>query len=676
MLFFKKKKPYQQGIHSLSMTSNNLEEGLNQIKFTPTFIIAFVSPHIDIDQLARKIVQRFADTPLMLCSTAGELSLTCKTDTLYHATPDHWDNVVLQCFDETLIEKAKVVAVPLDSEDLRNGGSIKPLNTRIEGLAERIKKINPSMNIDHKDTLAFILMDGLSNSESFFMEALYESGVLPCLFMGGSAGGKLDFSCTWLHDGKKKLENHALIAFLKIAKGTRFVILKTQNFTPTETRFQISSASVEHRLVRQVIDSSGQVVSFIDALCCVFECEPQVLANQLADYSFAIRVKGELYVRSVASFDLVKDQVNFYCDVGPGEELVLVKRTGLIDTTRDDYQQFLQGKPDKPIAGILSDCILRRLYNSSELGDMASVFDDTPMIGFSTFGEILGLNLNETLTAVFFFKVPEGTVFSDEFVDNFVAHYGEFKAFFLRRQTAKLAGLSRVMTKQIGDYCNGHYHNHLDEAYLEPSMAGLVNDLNHLGEVFEEAQQLRDSTSNMLQSAADDLYGSMADMSEQVYAQDNVINEAGEKVSYLSEQASLTAKEARVLAQTGIKIQSVVEVIQQIADQTNLLALNAAIEAARAGDAGRGFSVVAEEVRSLAEKSRQSAATISSDISTLAVEIIEFAKQIENQSSEVANLSGILDEISSYMTKTAETANNTTQIADKLNNLMGQHKNG
>jgi ribosomal protein L11 len=307
---------------------------------------------------------------------------------------------------------------------------------------------------------------------------------------------------------------------------------------------------------------------------------------------------------------------------------------------------------------------------------MASVFDDTPMIGFSTFGEILGLNLNETLTAVFFFKVPEGTVFSDEFVDNFVAHYGEFKAFFLRRQTAKLAGLSRVMTKQIGDYCNGHYHNHLDEAYLEPSMAGLVNDLNHLGEVFEEAQQLRDSTSNMLQSAADDLYGSMADMSEQVYAQDNVINEAGEKVSYLSEQASLTAKEARVLAQTGIKIQSVVEVIQQIADQTNLLALNAAIEAARAGDAGRGFSVVAEEVRSLAEKSRQSAATISSDISTLAVEIIEFAKQIENQSSEVANLSGILDEISSYMTKTAETANNTTQIADKLNNLMGQHKNG
>ena len=77
------------------------------------------------------------------------------------------------------------------------------------------------MEIDHRDTLAYAMIDGLSSSESFFMEALYESGHFPCLFVGGSAGGKFDFKNTWLHDGRKRLENQALVAFLKTAPGVQ-----------------------------------------------------------------------------------------------------------------------------------------------------------------------------------------------------------------------------------------------------------------------------------------------------------------------------------------------------------------------------------------------------------------------------------------------------------------------
>jgi len=99
------------------------------------------------------------------------------------------------------------------------------------------------------------------------------------------------------------------------------------------------------------------------------------------------------------------------------------------------------------------------------------------------------------------------------------------------------------------------------------------------------------------------------------------------------QQITLTTEVIRRLEGDSSRIGKVLDVIQGIAEQTNLLALNAAIEAARAGEAGRGFAVVADEVRTLAQRTAESTAEIQQIISNVQNGALEAVKAIENGQS-------------------------------------------
>jgi len=183
---------------------------------------------------------------------------------------------------------------------------------------------------------------------------------------------------------------------------------------------------------------------------------------------------------------------------------------------------------------------------------------------------------------------------------------------------------------------------------LSESSTALTNSAEHVNKVSTEqlssagqsvdiAKQLQDATQNIA--------GHASSASEHAQQADDLVKKCvltdvaktNEAMQQVSSEMQSTRERINGLSESAEKIGDIVTVINSIAEQTNLLALNAAIEAARAGEQGRGFAVVADEVRSLAERTSEATSTISGMINNVQTQVKDASQSMELSESSVSS---------------------------------------